>query len=298
MSTQALVDSICANVRSYLHIPTTFQDYHVHELARAIENSPNHVENVTVAPSVTTCITVLLQQVTRTLLSLRIEEPTLENLIAVIQLIRETSTLTTLELCGITCTTFHEHDDGVMQDLTDALRVNTSIKVLDLSNNHLTDTIANALLGRLLQETVSNHCTIECLMLNKNQLMDITWLCCALKRNTILKCLSLADNQIDNLQPLVSLLQTNRTLERIYVYGNKLAPNDSHKAQLSMSLRLNVLRRQLVSSQEERDLQLGLYAHVFAKVAKEPALVYGLFCELPHVWSLKDTRVITQCLTL
>jgi hypothetical protein len=297
MSTQALVDSICANVRSYLHIPTTFQDSHVHELARAIENSPNHVENMTVAPSVTICIAVLLQQVTRTLLSLKVEDPTLENLIAVIQLIRETSTLTTLELCGIS--TFHKHDDGVMmQDLTDALRVNSSIKVLDLSNNHLNDTIANALLGRLLQETVSNHCTIECLMLNKNQLMDITWLCCTLKRNTTLRCLSLADNQIDNLQPLVSLLQTNRTLQRIYVYGNKLAPNDSHKAQLSISLRLNVLRRQLVSSQEEHDLQLGLYAHVFAKVAKEPALVYGLFCELPQVWSLKDTRVITQCLTL
>ena len=137
------------------------------------------------------------------LTSLKMKEPTIENMRAVIQLIRETSALTTLELCGIS----FPNDNGLMQEFTDALHDNASIKVLDLSNNHLTDSLASKLLSPLLLETNSNHGTIECLMLNKNQLMDTTWLCRTLQRNTTLSCLSLADNQIQNVQPLVSLLQ-------------------------------------------------------------------------------------------
>ena len=173
-----------------------------------------------------------------------------------------------------------------MQEFTDALHDNTSIKVLDLSNNHLTDTLASTLLSRLLQETNSNHGTIECLMLNKNQLMDITWLCRTLQRNTTLSCLSLADNQIHNLQPLVSLLQTQPNIAtNLLVWKQTVLPimltNKTYRqCCVSMSSGGNLSR-----VEEAHDWHLGLYALVFAKVAKEPALLYGLFCELPHVWS-------------
>lgn len=277
MPTQALVDSICRDVRSYLHIPPTFEEKHILQLAQAIRNSSSSVQHVTVAARFKPLLHPLLQQVTSTLTTLDVTEPTVENMNAIIQLIQETSTLTTLSLHGIPL------DESSLQDLVDALiQHNSSIKVLDLADNHFSNndtTVINSL-SRLLQKST----TLECIMLNKNELERIEWLATSLKRNTSLKMLSLADNQISDLKPLATLLKgDNMTIQRIYLFGNKFALNDAWKRQISIQLRLNLMRRRLVISEED-NMEIGLYPEILANISHEPALLYGLFRELPQAW--------------
>jgi len=277
-SPQALVDSLCSDIRPYLIIPATFQEHHLQQLANAIEHESEEknevkVQHVTVAAGMKAPLQVLFQQVTLSLTQLDIEEPSIYNMTSIMNLIRETSTLTTLAL--------HQIPHSTMPDLIQALLQNTCIRVLDLSNNEFDDSDEQVIgpLIRLLQEST----TIECLMLHRNAFSEISWLTGALQRNTSIRMLSLADNQITNLQPLAALLQHNVTLQRLYLHGNKFHYSDKYKLQCSHYLRLNVVGRQLLIHQG--DIHVGLYARILARVSKEPSLLYGLLRELPQAWT-------------
>lgn len=279
--TQALVDSISRDLRPYLCIPSTFQQNHIQQLASAIARQSNNdaviVSHVEIKPHVTCALTVLLQSVTSSLTQLTVKGPTVETMKAVIQLIQETTSLKTLTLEGIPA--------SMIPDLFQALLSNTSIRVLDLGNNDLNDIVVLEGLSTLLLQQQDNN--ISCLMLNKTHLTSLTWLERALEHNTTLRVLSLADNDIADLQPLVQVMKTNVTLQRIYLYGNKYSSSEQqqhYKTCIGQFLRLNVVGRQLLLQQQEQ-VHVGLYAYILGRVSNEPALIYGLLREVPQLWT-------------
>ena len=279
-TTQALVDSICRDLRPYLLIPSTFEQHHIQQLEAAIEAQSDENENtrtaiihVKVEAGVQVSLSTLLQWLTPTLTQLDIEEPSAETLHAVISLIQDTPTLTTLSLCHIT--------RDAMHDLTTALLQNTSIRVLDLSNNDFSneDTLVVNALSTMLQEST----TLQCLMLAQNHFSNVDWLTLSLKYNTSLRMLSLADNDISEIQPLADILQENYTLERLYLHGNKFHYSDKYKQLCSHYVRLNLVGRRLVVQQDA--LSVGLYPILLARISKEPSLVYGMLREMPQAWT-------------
>ena len=276
-STQALVNSICRDVRPYLRIPSSFSDRHIDQLSESIRDSNVNIQHLDAAAGVTASLHSLLVQVTTTLAQLDVDEPSVENMQHIIELIQASSTLKTLSLHHI------PHDK--MSDLQHALLTNTSVRVLDLSNNEFEESNGNVIqsLATLMRDSTS----IECILLNNNHLQDLSWLTRALERNTCLKMLSLADNHIIDLQPLATLLQDNVTLQRLYLHGNKFHHDDIYRKQVSHFLQLNANGRRLLVRNDT--VPGGLYALILSRVSTQPSLMYGLIRELPQAWTRPPT---------
>lgn len=276
-ATQALVDSLCGDVRCYLRIPSNFQGHHILQLAQAIRTSSVTVTHLEIAAScqAETCLSILFDELNSTLIQLQVEEPTRELMKCILKCIGSTTSLTTLAVCG----GMPVHTTA-LSDLIDALLSNSSVLVLDLSRNNIGNDDDLELLANLLQ----NSSALKCVMLHGNRIVNLDSIAKALQHNTSLRMLSLADNGIQDLKPLAQVLEScNFCLERIYLHGNSFKYSCEERSRISHYLELNTAGRRLLHGHDE--VTAGLYPRILGRVSDNPSLLFGLLRELPQAWT-------------
>jgi hypothetical protein len=275
-ATQALVDSLCGDVRCYLRIPSNFQCHHILQLAQAIKTSSVTVTHLEIAAGcqAETCLSILFDELNSTLTQLQVEEPTRELMKCILKCIGITTSLTTLAVCG----GMPAHT--TLSNLIDALLSNSSILVLDLSRNDIGNDDDLELLANLLQHSS----TLKCVMLHDNRIVNLDSIAKALQHNISLRMLSLADNGIQDLKPLAQVLEScNFCLERMYLHGNRFKYSCEERSRISHYLELNTAGRRLLHGQDE--VTAGLYPCILGRVSDNPSLLFGLLRELPQAWT-------------
>ena len=278
-ATQALVDSLCQDIRCYLQIPSSFQGHHILQLAQAIKTSSvtvTHLEIAAGCQAETECLSVLFDELNPTLTQLEVEEPTSELMNCILKCVESTTTtLTTLSVHG----GMPAHAT-TLSNLTNALLSNSSILVLDLSGNDIGNHDGDMEhLAKLLQHST----TLRCVMLPFNRIVNLDCIAKALQHNTTLRMLSLAYNGIQDLRPLAQVLESrNFCLERLYLHGNRFHYSCNERSRISHYLELNTAGRRLLHGKEE--VAAGLYPLILGRVSDNPSLLFGLLRELPQAW--------------
>jgi Leucine-rich repeat (LRR) protein len=261
-------------MRCYLRIPSSFQDYHVLQLAEAVKKSSVKVTQLEiVAPChAEASLSVLFHELTPSLTQLQVEEPTRELVNCLLRWIGGSTSLTTLALRGGLPT-------HILSDLVDALLTNTSISVLDLARNDI-GSCEMELVAKLIQHST----TLKCLMVNDNRIVNLENISEALQHNTSLRMLSLANNGIRDLKPLAQVLESsNFVLERMYLHCNRFHYSCEERSRIGHYLELNTAGRRMLHGE---DIAAGLYPHILARVSDNPSLLFGLVRELPQAWTL------------
>lgn len=282
-TTQALVDSLCRDMRCYLRIPSSFRDHHILQLAEAVKNSlvtVTHLEIAAAASQATeTTLSVLFDELIPALTHLQVEQPTRDLMNCILRFIGSTTTLTTLAICGGMPAA---QGTTTLSDLTHALLFSDSkISVLDLSRNDIGN---HELESPALMNLIQHSTTLRCVMLHDNRIVNLDGIAKALQHNTSLRMLSLADNDISDLKPLAQVLESsNFVLERIYLHGNRFHYSCEDRSRIGHYLELNTAGRRLLHGNEE--VTAGVYPRILGRVSDNPSLLFGLLRELPQAWT-------------
>lgn len=173
--------------------------------------------------------------------------------------------------------------------LAESLIRNSTLRVLDLSDNGMTDDATASLATIILQQFKDgNNSKLQCLVLSMNHMKDKGAIAVAhsLVQNTTLRMLSLADNEVTTkgLRELEKMLEQNCYLQRLYMYANRFRYDCPERRNISYWLELNVAGRALFRD-NLKGCGVGVLPYVLERISSHPCLVYGLLTELPHLWA-------------
>lgn len=147
----------------------------------------------------------------------------------------------------------NDHD---VNNLTAALRGNTTVTWIDLDYNHISD-----IGGLSLVECLHNNTTIKSLILDQNRISDVGSI--ALEKflcdNNILKCLDLASNYIGNegAKGFSRTILVNETLEELFLDEKNI--EDEEEIQLLESIHSNeTITRLDVEGEHYGDIQIEI----------------------------------------
>ena len=115
---------------------------------------------------------------------------------------------------------YHLGNEGTI-GLCKVLKMNNTVKVLNLFNNNITDV-------QSIVELLKTNNTLQELRLNNNNITDVQSIGEGLKTNNTLKKLFLGNNNITDdsgIQSIIDGLKTNNTLKTLSLANNQLSDN-------------------------------------------------------------------------
>ena len=260
-----------------------FDDTHAQELAVALAENPNVVQNLELsncprlsAKGISTILESILAN-TNIISRLDLESVTIgdEGLEVITRLLQS-------DKCAIQQLGLEDNGSTLSSQAWKGLLSSVGhLRSLDLSRNALTEDHMVELCN-----TIQTSTTLESLIVSENPIGDkgVQELCDALQHNESLVLLALGDCQITNrgMHALTQCMRQNSHLQRFFLYGNPMEYDETaDRTEFAYWLELNSSGRRLLRTKGFRS---ELLPRMLSKVQNNPELLFGLLHELPHVW--------------